>query len=58
MAIEAGTILQFDQAGLIVACHNSSLLIRKIQLSGKAEISIKADFFKWSQRLFRRGHNA
>jgi methionyl-tRNA formyltransferase len=54
MAIEAGTILQFDQAGLIVACHNSSLLIRKIQLPGKAEISIK-DFLNGHRDYFAAG---
>lgn len=42
LPIKAGTISQIDQNGLIVACDNSSLLIKKIQLPGKAEISIKA----------------
>jgi methionyl-tRNA formyltransferase len=54
LSIEAGTIDQVDQNGLIVACNNSNLLIKKIQLPGKAEISIK-DFLNGRRDYFTVG---
>ncbi len=49
-----GTIDKIDQEGLLVACGNSSLLIKKIQLPGKAEISIK-DFLNGRRDYFTAG---
>lgn len=51
---KAGTIIQIDQEGIKVACKNSSLIIKKIQLPGKAEISIK-DFLNGRRDYFSKG---
>ncbi len=51
---EAGTIGQIDQKGILVACNNSSLLVEKIQLPGKAETSIK-DFLNGRKDFFIPG---
>ena len=46
-----GTIVHIDPGGISVACNNSCLLIKKIQLPGKAEISIK-DFLNGRKEFF------
>jgi len=46
-----GTIVHIDPGSISVACNNSCLLIKKIQLPGKAEISIK-DFLNGRKEFF------
>lgn len=50
----SGTISHIDQEGIKVACKNSSLIIKKIQLPGKAEVSIK-DFLNGRRDYFSEG---
>lgn len=54
LPLNTGTIDQIDQNGILVACQNSSLLIKKIQLPGKAEISVK-DFLNGRRDYFTLG---
>ncbi len=54
LSCRVGTIDKIDPQGLMVACGNSSLLIKKIQLPGKAEISVK-DFLNGRTDYFTVG---
>ncbi|MBN4075071.1 MAG: methionyl-tRNA formyltransferase [SAR86 cluster bacterium] len=54
LSIKTGTIVQVNQGGIKVACNNSCLLIKKIQLPGKAEINIK-DFLNGRRDYFSPG---
>lgn len=49
-----GTILEISQTGLKISCVNSCLLIKKIQIPGKAETSIK-DFLNGRKDFFKLG---
>jgi len=54
LSSNSGTIDQVFQNGILVACQNSSLLIEKIQLPGKAEIEVK-DFLNGRKDFFTPG---
>lgn len=49
-----GTLMEVSQAGLKVSCVNSTLRIKKIQIPGKAETSIK-DFLNGRKDFFIPG---
>jgi len=54
LPIKAGMIDQINQEGIKVSCNNSCLLIKKIQLPSKAEISIP-DFLNGRKGYFVSG---